>query len=166
MQPHIIVGFSTPRKNMLLPWLIRKAEKTDFSHVYVKIYDQRINRWMVYEAGGLIVHCSPQDTFYSKNKVIAEFTIDCTAEQEIEVLTAATDALALPYGMKQLLGLAWVRLCRMFGYRTTNPLADGRLTYVCSEYGGLIIDILGYEVKDLDQVTPKDIYEVISGEAI
>jgi hypothetical protein len=163
---HIIVGFSTPRKNKLLPWLIRKAEKTPFSHVYVKIYDERINRYMVYEAAGLIVHCSTQDTFYRKNIPIAEHTITCSMDDRMAVLTAASDALALPYGMNQLIGLALVRLCRMLGKRIKNPFRDGRLTYVCSEFGGLILHILGYKVRDLDELTPRDIYEILNGQTI
>lgn len=162
----VVIGFSKPRKFSLVSWLIRKLEKTSFSHVYIKIYDSRINRWIVYEAAGLLVHCSPQDTFYKKNKHLAESLIPCSPDQEIEILTAVTDCLAKPYGIKQLFGLSLVRICRLFGIKIRNPLADGCRTYVCSEFCGLILSKLGYDIKNLDDITPRDIYEMIYGEII
>lgn len=159
----IVIGFSKPAKFRIISWFIRKAEHTKFSHTYVKLYDYRINRWMVYEASGMITHCSTESTFKTKNKIVKEFTIGCASETEREVLTDASDSLNLPYGMKQLIGIGLVRLCSSVGWKIRNPFADGRATYVCSEYVGKFMKKLGYEVKDLDELTPKDIYEVLNG---
>jgi len=158
---NIVVGFSKSRKFKLLSWLIRKAEHTAFSHVYVKIYDARIYRWMVYEASGLNTHCSTQDAFYLKNKEIAEFVVECSPETENEVLTTASDALNANYGIMQLIGMGLVRLCSSVGISIKNPFRDGRKTYVCSEYVGVLLNKLGYEVGDLDALTPKHIYELL-----
>ena len=158
-----IVGFSKPKKFKLLSWLIRQAEHTKFSHTYVKLYDERVDKWIVYEASGMITHCCPEETFYLKNEVIQEVELTCASFTESEVLEDAIDSLALPYGMKQLLGLGLVRLSRLFGLKIKNPWSDGRITYVCSEYVGRLLQRLGYDVGDLDELTPKDIHELLNG---
>lgn len=159
MQDYIIVGFSTPKEFHTFPWIIRKVEKTEFSHVYFKVFSKSLNRYLIYQASGLQVNFVGQDTFYKTNKVIAEFTIPVTPEQKTTFLQKAVDIAGRPYGMKQVLGIGLVRAAAGINVKINNPWADGNHTYVCSELAADFLNDLGFEFEDLDNITPKDIYE-------
>lgn len=159
----IIIGFSTPKKRSFLPWLIRKAMKTDFSHVYVKFYSKAIDRTLIYQASGMHVNFIGESAFLQTNKIIAEFSIDVTEEQRTQVLARSVDLVGKFYGIKQLIGMGWVYLCHSFGKRVKNPFSDGSKTYICSEIGGDALVTLGKEIEDLDTLSPKDLYDILRG---
>jgi len=160
----LIIGFSCPKKQKLTSVLIKTIEKTTFSHVYIKLYDPRIDSWIVYEASGLTTHCSLAEDFYFKNNKIYEKELKTTPQEKKLVLTKVYKNLNKPYGIKQLLGLGLVRLGSLFGIKIKNPFKDGNKTYVCSEYVGEVLITLGYEIEDLDDLTPKGIYELLNGQ--
>lgn len=157
----LTIGFSKPKKFKPVSLLIRLLEKTKFSHVYVKLYDERIQTWMVYEASGLITHCSAENNFYQKNEPILEVSLECQETIFKQILKTANDNLNIDYGIKQLFGMALVRIAKFFGKTIKNPFADGRKTYVCSEYAGILLEPLGYKLGNLDELTPRDLYELL-----
>jgi len=163
MQDYIIIGFSTHKSFNLLSWVIKKVERTDFSHVYVKIFSKSLDRYLVYQASGLAVNFCGQDTFYAHNKDVAEFAIAVTPEQKIEVLKKCVDLAGKPYGMKDLIGIGLVRLAGLIRWKIRNPFADGSKTYICSETAATILVVIGFKFEELDSTTPKDIYEKLRG---
>lgn len=164
MQDYIIIGFSTPRDFSTLSWIIKKVERTEFSHVYVKIFSKSLDRYLVYQASGLAVNFCGQDTFYAHNKDIAEFAIPVTPEQKIEILKKCVDLAGKPYGMKDLIGIGLVRLAGLVRWKIRNPFADGSKTYICSEIAATILLMLGFHFQELDSTTPTDVYEKLRGQ--
>lgn len=63
------------------------------------------------------------------------------------------------YGTQQLVGIAWVKINRLFGVKIKNPYGDGRRSQVCSEMVGYFMEhCLGWDVGiDLDVASPFDI---------
>lgn len=163
MQDYIIIGFSTPRNFHILPWIIRKAEHTDFSHVYIKIFSKSLDRYLVYQASGLVVNFCGQDTFYAHHKDVAEFAIPVTPEQKIEILKRCVDLAGRPYGIKSLIGIGLVRLAAFIGWKIRNPFMDGSKTYICSEIAATLLVMLGFKFTELDSTTPRDVYDKLRG---
>lgn len=163
MTEYIIIGFSTPRTFNTLSWTIRKAERTDFSHVYVKIFSKSLDRYLIYQASGLTVNFCGQQTFYAHNKDIAEFAIPITTEQKVEILKKCVDLAGRPYGIKALIGIGLVRLASIFKWKIHNPYADGSKTYICSEITATLLILIGFKFNELDSITPKDIYDKLRG---
>lgn len=161
MQDSIIIGFSTHKSFNILSEIIKIAEHTAFSHVYIKIYSDSLQRWLIYQASGLTVNFVGQDVFHIKNKEIAEFTIPITPAQKIEILQIAIDLAGKPYGMKDLIGIGYVRVMGCFAQKVKNPFADGSKTYICSELAATLLTKIGIPFADLDSTTPKDVYDTL-----
>lgn len=163
MKESIVIGFSTHREFNILSWFIRKVLKTDFSHVYIKWYSERLNRWLIYQASGLKVNFVGQPLFLEHNKPVAEFLISITEQQKTDMMATAIDLAGKPYGMKQLIGMGLVYLCKAFGKDIKNPFNDGSNTFVCSELAAVVLVKLGMKLEDLDSISPKDLYELLRG---
>lgn len=163
MNNFIIIGFSCHKTFNILSELIKAAEHTKFSHVYVKFYSASLDRWLIYQASGLVVNFVGEEHFLEKNKVIAEFKTAVTPEQKTEVLQLAVDLAGRPYGMKDLIGIGLVRLAALFKKKIKNPFEDGTKAYICSELGATILVKLGVKIEDLDSTTPKDLYDLLRG---
>lgn len=159
---NVIFGFSTPKKFHILPWIIRKVEKTEFSHVYIKIYSVEAQRWLIYQASGMKVNFIGADKFEETNKIIAEFPLRTSKKDKKQILQEAVDSLGIDYGMKQLMGMGLVRLCALINVKISNPFADGSATYICSEAAAtILVKHFGFKLEDLDDVTPKEVYEQV-----
>lgn len=158
---NLIVGFSKPSKLKLISYLITKLDGTDFSHVYIRLYSESLNRNLIYQASGLKVNFIGFNSFLSHNTVVASFKIKIMEEQKIKLLQKAIDYAERPYSIKQLIGLGFVRGCAFFGKRIKNPFYDGDQAFICSELVANLLVDLGYEFEDLNNVSPKDIYEVL-----
>jgi hypothetical protein len=160
---NLIIGFSTHKKPTILGSIIKLVEKTEFSHVYVKLYSESLDRQLIYQASGLLVNFVGEEVFYEKNKDIMTFNIPITKEQQTKLLQKAVDNCGKPYGIKDLFGIGLVRLGRLFGIRVKNPMADGSATYICSELASSILVELGFDFSNLDDITPKDLYDKLMG---
>ena len=76
----------------------------------------------------------------------------------------AIDNVGKPYGMLNALGLAWVRVCEIFGKNVKNPFSDDGKTYVCCEWAGKILkDFTSVEIhEDLNSINPREIFELLT----
>ena len=162
MSSYIIIGFSTHKKFSILSSLIKCIEGTKFSHVYLKFESKSINRKLIYQASGLTVNFCGNDIFYSKNKDIAQFVIPVTEEEKIKILQKCVDLCGKPYGIKELFGLGLVKICAIYGKKIKNPFQDRSRTYICSELIATILMTIGFTFKDLDSVSPKDLFNKLS----
>lgn len=160
----IKVGFSKPNKFKLFAWSIMVGFNIPYSHVYVRYYSNKYERFVIYQASHSMVNFMSPVIFESDNLVVKEFSIDMTDENRTKMIQFAMDNSGKSYGVKQALGMAIVRICELFGKTIKNPFKDEGSTYVCSELGGYILkNFTDIKVdKDLDDVTPKDLYELLS----
>jgi hypothetical protein len=161
----IVIGFSTAKnKNSIIAGAIRTAERTPYSHVYLKFYSASIGRWLVYHASHTNIHFNNLETFETQNHVIEEYVLECSPEDRTKALQLCVDMVGVPYGAWQLVGMAYVRLMRLwFGKKVKNFLADGKRTQVCSEIAGRVIAILKgpIEVPLLEYEGPRYIHDVV-----
>jgi len=165
MSDNIIIGFSTAKaKNAPIAVAIRAVERTPYSHVYLKFYSASIDRWLIYHASHTNVHFNNIETFNEENKILEEYEMFSTPEDRREALQLCVDRVGLPYGRRQLIGMAYVRLVKAwFGRKISNPFADGKRTQVCSEIAGRIIRILKgpIDVSLLEYEGPRYIHDVV-----
>ena len=159
----ITVGFSSGHGPLV--WLIKKAEKSPFSHAYIKFYSASLDRVLVYQASGLAVNFMGPDVFKTKAIVYQEFELEVSDEAYKKCIQFAIDKSGVGYGAKQLVGMGLVKLCSMFGRKIKNPFADGGSTYVCSELVfHLLNDIADISITDFDPESdgPMELYSQIS----
>ena len=130
----IIIGFSTTPSS-LVSTAIRAVEQTPYSHVYLKRYSSYYNKWLVYQANNDGIYFITEKTFLSQgNKIIKEYELEVTKEEEKEMISHAMDMLGTPYGKLQILGMFYTRVVySLFKKKVKNPLSDGKQTQVCSE---------------------------------
>src|ERR1017187_5764872 len=137
---NIIIGFSKPTSFKLFAWLIMKAFNTPYDHVYIKYFSKEMNRWMIFQASKMAVNFMSQSYFESENVVIKEFNVPISDENMNAMLQFAADNVSKPYGLKECVGLAIVRIAQLFGKRINNPFKFDGSTYVCSELAGYVCD--------------------------
>lgn len=155
----IIIGFSKPqnKKCPVFSWAIRAFDNTEYSHVYVK-WVMKSGKPIIYQASGHDVNFVGNKRFELKNKTIKEFSFDITDENFQIFLDWAVDESGAPYSIKQAFGIG---LKKIFSLKK-NPLQSSG--FVCSEIAGrLLRDNLKLEIKDLDLVTPMDVYKLCEG---
>lgn len=160
----LYVGFSRPRKWKILSWLIMTSFNSPFSHVYIKLYASKYDRWLIYQASSTMVNFMNLTTFKEEAQVVHETQIEVSQETNSKILQFAIDNCGKPYGVKEIFGLAWVRINYWLGREIKNPLADQDRSLVCSELASLIIrNCLGVQLpKDPDDMTPVDVYELLT----
>jgi hypothetical protein len=67
-----------------------------------------------------------------------------------------------PYGTKECIGLAWVKICSIFGKKIKNPFVDNGQTYVCSELAAYVLQEFAGDVlpQEIENMTPLDVYNL------
>lgn len=156
------IGFSTHRGFNIPSFLIRLFEHTPYSHVYVRIPSESLDRQLIYEASGLKVHFNNLNNFIQHSKIIKEFRLEISDETKKKTLQFAIDNLEKDYSLKQLIGMIWVRTGKLFGKKWKNPFPSGRSAYICSELVAAILEEIGFKIEeDLDSIDPKDVYELM-----
>jgi hypothetical protein len=159
----IFFGFSTPKSSNPFSWLIRIVDKSKFSHAYIRIFDDYSQRWIIYQASGIVVNCIGVKQFNSIENICVEFEIPISIDKKIKTVQFAIDLLGTPYGIKTILGIGIVKLAHIFGKRIENPFADGNKSMVCSKLTACILDeiIIGSKVIDPEVATPTDVYNFL-----
>lgn len=158
----IMVGFSRPKKHSfpIFSWLIRLIEWTPYSHCYIRWGSEWLERDVVYEASGTMVHFKEGKRFDDKVEVVHLFEIECSSDTRKKVIQKAMDFSGAPYGLKQVAGILLVKMARWIGCDLKNPFSDGNKTWVCSEIVAEILEELGVEFSvSKDNVTPRDLFE-------
>lgn len=154
----LIIGFSKPKKFKLFSWIIRKIQKTPFSHVYIRFYSSKYERWLVYQASATSVNFIEFKRFSDINEIIKEFEIPASETAKNNVVQKAIDLVGAPYGVKQVIGIGIVELLKDFNIHIENPLAENN-AWVCSEVVAEVLKELNMDLQiDLNKVTPKDIF--------
>lgn len=155
----IYIGFSKSTKKFAwFSWLIRLVDGTEYSHVYIKFHSNSLERDIIYQASGTQVNFVGTKIFESCNKVVIEYPLDIKEETKKRILQQAIDKAGIPYGIKEIFGLAIIKLYSLFGKKISNPFGNRDITYVCCE---LVADLLTEQgilsIKDIESITPKDL---------
>lgn len=165
MDDRLIIGFSK-RIGWFEPfsWAIQFAEKTNYSHVYIRFYSSKFDRWLVYQASGTAVNFMEYERFKTTELVIHEFQLNITDEAKTKTITYAIDQVGVSYGFKQAIGMGISIIARMFGKRIPNPFSDGGITMVCAELVENILNDIGESSINIDPdlVMPVDIYDALA----
>jgi hypothetical protein len=159
----ISIGFSTPKKFHIFPWLIKKVEGTHFSHTYVRIKSESLERDLIYQASGLKVNFDNKQNFENINEIIEEHEIEVSKETYKKILQFAIDHVGISYSLKQCIGLLWIRTMRQLGKRVPNPIRDGKNGEICTELmASLIEECLGIDLKEEpDSIGLRELYSYV-----
>lgn len=159
-----IVGFSRPKGGFEpFSWLIRLFTWSPFSHAYIKFYSAKYDRWLIYQASGLKVNFIGSVRFNAAEVICSEFSLPVSDDARLKTIKFAIDECGVPYGIKEIIGMCAVLVCRMFGKKIKNPLSDGNASFVCSELIAEILNDIMTEQDKLDPETssPKDVYNFL-----
>lgn len=160
----LVIGFSRPKGGFKpFSWLIRLIENTPYSHVYIKFYAKKYDRYLVYQASGTQVNFISQERFNEEEVIVKEFILEVDEISMNKMIQFAIDNVGAPYGVKEIFGLGLVLLCRLFGKKIKNPFGDGTKSFFCSQLVDYILSgPLNRNITfDPDLVTPKDIYKYL-----
>lgn len=155
----VYIGFSRPRNKLaVLSYLIRLIEGTKYSHTFLEFRLNNLEEDIIYHASGMSVNAYSKAYFQDKTVIIHKFELSLSEEMHTKLLKNCVSKLGAPYSFKQLLGIL---IYKVTG--NSKIILDGRKAYVCSELiAELLTEIFGNDFdKDLDVVTPKDIYELL-----
>lgn len=138
-----------------------------YSHVYIKIWSVKYNRYLIYQASHTMVNFMGTEIFTRENEIVKEFEVELKAEGKAALMQFAIDNAGVPYGVKDALGMAIKRIAEIFGFKIKNPFGDGEQSYVCCELAGYILDRFSKEKFnfEVEEISPKDVYEMLSSVA-
>lgn len=167
----LIIGFSTNKSPYnLISGAIRLAQRTNYSHVYIRTESDWWQRSLIYQASGISVNMMTLNVFEKDNKIIKEFRIQVDDEVYKEVVRYAMDQCGIGYGWTQLFGLGFVLFVEaLTGKRISNPSKGG---FICSELVARLLrqledtlnveDFLIQNNLTYDTISPKDIDTLLS----
>lgn len=156
----IKIGFSKPKKWKPFAALIMAGYGIPYDHVYLELYSVKYDRKMIYQASGARVNFMGYELFHEENDVIAQYTVELEDAQYAKLMQFAIDNSGRPYGVKQAVGMAIVRIAEILGRKIKNPFADGSNTFVCSELGAFVLQTFD-NIKfsdDQDDITPQTLW--------
>ena len=135
----IIVGFSRHPGFAPMSWAICAVEGTRYSHAYVKIRADSLDRNLIYQATGIGVYFVGERNFLTKAIPIEEYEFEISDGARTAFLQKAVDNCGIPYSKSEVIGMGVVRLFGLFGKKIKNPFADGKGAYICVE---LVTEVL------------------------
>lgn len=152
----LYIGFSSPNSWMPGAALIQMWQRTDYSHCYLRFYDESLGLNIVYHAAHGMVHYVEHENFKSTTIIRKEYEIELSNNDEWLTRWECAKLAAQPYGHAELAKIVLHDIANYFGIKT--DFKDGR-GYVCSELmGKLCVDRLKIEFKKPKHLlTPRDI---------
>lgn len=149
----MIIGFSCPKQFRIFSSLTKLYQDTPYSHMYIRLYDSRTDKWIVYEASYGYTHSISYDKFKDENHIFHEYGIASSENQELNILSFCQDNLQKKYGKLTVLGILFNR---QFG-------RDGDKTFICSEFVMRLLKIsnLLEHVYDIEYITPVEAHGML-----
>jgi len=160
----ITFGFSAAKsKFAVYSRLIRWAQGTEFSHVYMKIHWTAADQDLIYQASGLSVNFEPQWHFDTHARTVQEFPIEISDECYAKFTKALCAQLSKPYSIKGVLGLAIRLFAAVFKRDINNPFPDGHDSEFCSKLAVYLVQQSGAFKLTLDpeNTGPKEFFEAL-----
>jgi len=165
--PKIIIGFSKPKNHPfpIMSWLIRLFQGwTPYSQAYVRWYREKYEQGLVYEASGSEVKFLSKEIFDKKAEPVEEYELEISSEQKFKLVKFCMENAGVKYAAMENLGIAFVKIMRLFGKEVSNPFGKGRKRQKCSELvitAAEHLDIL-HTKEDLDKLDVKDVRNMIA----
>src|ERR1700676_5130290 len=128
----ITIGFS--RSCTIFPifsWAIIAVQKTPYSHVYLKYYDEYLNQIMYFQASHTLVNSMCESVFLSQETPVKEFTFTITDASFLTAMQFAANQSGKPYGVLEICGLVLVELGMLFGIKINNPFKEAGSSWIC-----------------------------------
>lgn len=136
----IIVGFSRPIKATLFSRLIQWADKdSPFDHVYAAWPWAAVDRQVIYQASKFAVNFESNLTFDHHAIRVEEYEVTLSDECHKGIMQFCMDNSNKPYGIRNIFGFAWVKICALVGKKVDNPFPTHGYSFFCSK---LITEIL------------------------
>lgn len=159
----ITVGLSKRTSFNIFSLGIELFQRTKYSHAYIKLHLDDINRDCIYQASGLAVNFSNMEKFDAVETVIHEWDIEVTDEMFNQIMGFCFDELGKPYDIKMIIGIIFNTL---FGWKLFN--SDGLNSFICSELVGYVLKMVGVLPLDhcLDYYTPKDVFNTLNNNSL
>ena len=161
----ITIGFSkSTSKFAIFSWLILLTQKTPYSHVYLRYHDDYLNQNMIYQASHTLVNYMSMPVFLGQEDVIKEFTFHISEETFKAWMEFAANNAGKPYGVLEIVGLAFVELASLFNVKITNPFKDAGQTWICDQLVAAGLETCN-NIKltmPLNDMRPQDVYQVVS----
>lgn len=159
----IEVVYTSPKTHKIGAEAIKWYLGTDYSHVAVRWYNERLKRYMVYHAAHGTVHFVSDSYFLENNRIVRTNHLDLSEDQYYKLLVRCMDLAGLPYGYSELGNI----LCSDLYHKIYGkyPVSQDAKGYICSELLADILESSGYAKfnKPNHLINPKDIYEALNG---
>lgn len=160
----IKVGFSKSKARFpIVAWLIMLAERSDYSHTYLKFPSEKLEMDLAYHAVGSGVNFMGPEAFDLHHKTVSEYLLEVSDEEYNNVLKWCARNSGKDYGKLQILGIAIKRAAGILGLKVKNPFSNGDHAYVCSEAVFRALRAAGQPVPDLelDSVGLRDVRSLV-----
>jgi hypothetical protein len=156
---NVTIGLSKPKNDNLLSKIIRRTQKTPFSHTYIKYEDTSTCQIMIFEAVVWGVRKIELSQWLKLNEIVVEFDLNITKTQYTEFLSFANLNTHKRYGILQLIGIGLAKYLNL----KRNLFDDEDRTDVCSELVARVLILFGYKIEiDLDLITPRHINDLLN----
>lgn len=115
------------------------TDKTPYDHVYIKWNWSAIDRDIIYQASKMAVNFESNITFIGHATVIEEYEVQITDECHKAVMQFCMDNSDKPYGIMEIFGFGYVKICKALGITVNNPFPTYGNSYVCSKIAADIL---------------------------
>lgn len=161
----ITIGFSRACTTFpIFSWLIMMAQRTSYSHVYLKYQDNYLGQTMYYQASHTLVNSMSEAVFLSQELPVYEFTFNISDEMFLKTMQFAASQAGKPYGILEICGLALVELASGIGISIKNPLRESGTTWICDQLQAALLNQCANITlpMPIDDMTPRDMYNLVS----
>lgn len=157
----VTIGWSKSKKRFAIgSRLICWYMGTPYSHVYMKFEAKTFERTLVYEAIGKGVRFVGFNNWNKDHQEVDSKEIQISDENYKKIMQFCIDNSGAEYGFMQNIGILLANLCKSH----RNEFTSGEN---CSEAIGEILALEGYIIdKDLNLLTPKDIFLILHGQTL
>jgi len=157
----LIVGFSSTKA--IVSRIIMWATRSKASHSYIRF--EVAGEPIVIHANQHGVNCDHYIKFKKGKKIVKEFKMDLTPEQEYDIVSYALKRLDSPYDFLSVIGFGWVLFCKLFGCNVKNPFPN-KSAYQCSEFVLRALreagKVRGLENIPKERVAPETLINILS----
>jgi hypothetical protein len=175
----VYVGFSNPFHKVKYPWfawLIQYSESFDrwintgrwglqnYTHTYICWHSRAAESMIYYEASATGVNFKAEKLWDQKATRVLEYSFNLSEEQYRKLLKFCMNLAGTQYGAKQVLGLIYVKVAALIGYRVKNPWEDGIHSFPCTELVmRFMAEVLGADLSDIhpEYATVSDVREFV-----
>jgi hypothetical protein len=153
----VSIGWSTPKKDNIMSWLIRKIQRSKDSHVWMLIEDSSFVLPLVLESHYEFRFVT-YEKFKNENKIVTVMTPSPTIVSGID---AVLGDLGTGYDLKGTFGALFVVVGKWLKKKIHNPFSSPHRLF-CSESVARVLVAAKYPGAELlvpEDTTPEDLME-------